>query len=122
IPYSILNRLLSALRDKNEYRECLMPSIPREEFVDDTSIFPDVDISEIEQSYKPLRDLVRSFSTANIPLIIKDIRSDVGIPTFHASSTEWITHDYGYFADGVGTHPDSRIALVRAITEVSQNR
>ncbi len=122
IPYSILNKILGTLRDKNEYREGLMPSIPKEEFVDDTSIFPDVDISEIEQSYKPVKRLVSSFTTSNIPLLIKDITSDVGIPTFHASSTEWITHDYGYFADGIGTHPDSRIALVRAITEVSQNR
>ncbi|HKG30483.1 MAG TPA: YcaO-like family protein, partial [Nitrososphaeraceae archaeon] len=37
-------------------------------------------------------------------------------------SIEWITHDYGYFAKGFGTHPDARIALIRAITEVSQTR
>jgi ribosomal protein S12 methylthiotransferase accessory factor len=35
---------------------------------------------------------------------------------------QWITHDYGYLAEGHGAHPDKRIALVRAITEVSQTR
>ena len=55
--------------------------------------------------------------------MIKDItQKDIGIPTFVASSIEWISHDYGYFAKGYGTHPDARIALIRAITEVSQTR
>src|ERR687896_63610 len=45
-----------------------------------------------------------------------------GIPSFNASSIEWITHDYGYLAEGHGTHPDKRIAVLRAITEVSQTR
>jgi len=48
--------------------------------------------------------------------------SDIGIPTFNASSIEWLTHNYGYLVEGHGTHPDARIALLRAITEVSQTR
>ena len=60
---------------------------------------------------------------ARIPLLIKDItQKDIGIPTFVASSVEWISHDYGYFAKGYGTHPDARVALIRAITEASQTR
>ncbi|MDP9289968.1 MAG: YcaO-like family protein [Thermoproteota archaeon] len=121
IPYSILKKILGMLLE-NGYRDGLIPYIPTGKFVDDTSIFPDVDISEVEQSCRPIRDLVGRFAKAHIPLIIKDITSDIGIPTFYASSVEWITHDYGYFVDGIGTHPDSRIALIRAITEVSQNR
>ncbi|HZT35716.1 MAG TPA: YcaO-like family protein, partial [Nitrososphaera sp.] len=39
-----------------------------------------------------------------------------------ASSVEWVGHDYGYLAEGHGTHPDARIALLRAITEVAQTR
>jgi ribosomal protein S12 methylthiotransferase accessory factor len=55
--------------------------------------------------------------------LIKEItQKDIGIPTFVASSIEWITSNYGYFAKGYGTHPDARIALIRAITEVSQTR
>lgn len=121
IPYTILKKILGVLME-NGYRDGLIPSIPIGKFVDDMSIFPEVDISEVEQSCRPIRDLVGRFAKANIPLSIKDITTDIGIPTFYASSVEWITHDYGYFVDGAGTHPDSRIALIRAITEVSQNR
>ena len=94
-----------------------------DKFVDDSSIFPDVDISEIAEEFEPIKCLVKRFTDAGIPLLIKDItQKDIGIPTFVASSIEWITHDYGYFAKGYGTHPDARIALIRAITEVSQTR
>jgi ribosomal protein S12 methylthiotransferase accessory factor len=73
--------------------------------------------------YEPVKFLVKRFSAAGIPLLIKNItQEDIGIPTFVASSIEWITSDYGYFAKGFGTHLDSRIALIRAIAELSQTR
>jgi ribosomal protein S12 methylthiotransferase accessory factor len=105
---------------KNGYLDIVQPVLDK--FSDDNSIFPDVDIIEVEQSHPPVKELVNRFAKVDIPLLIKDITSNIGIPTFHASSIEWITHDYGYFVYGIGTHPDARIALVRAITEVSQNR
>ena len=92
-------------------------------FVDDSSIFPDVDISEIADEFEPIKFLVKRFTDSGISLLIKEItQKDIGIPTFVASSIEWITSNYGYFAKGYGTHPDARIALIRAITEVSQTR
>ena len=61
-------------------------------FVDDSSIFPDVDISEIAREFEPIKSLVKKFADAGIPLLIKDItQKDIGIPTFVASSIEWIT-------------------------------
>ena len=90
------------------------------DYVDDNSIFPDVEINDIE--FEPIVRLVKKFQKANIPLIIKNVTSEIGIPTFNAASIEWITHDYGYLVEGYGTHPDARIALIRAITEVSQSR
>jgi ribosomal protein S12 methylthiotransferase accessory factor len=69
-----------------------------------------------------VQKLTSKFHDSDLPLLIKDITSDIGIPTFAASSIEWISHDYGYLAEGHGTHPDARIALLRAITEVSQTR
>ena len=110
IPYTILKKT-NALK------------IPDDEFVDDSSIFQEVDISEISEEYEPLKYLVNRFHYVGIPLLIKDItQKDIGIPTFVASSVESITSDYGYFAKGYGTHPDARIALTRAITELSQTR
>ena len=90
------------------------------DYVDDNSIFPDVEIHDIE--FEPITRLGKKFQKANIPLIIKNVTSEIGIPTFNAASIEWITHDYGYLVEGHGTHPDARIALLRAITEVSQSR
>ena len=123
IPYSILVKIIDSLK-KEENGGYPVAQIPAEDkFVDDSSIFPDVDISEIAEEFEPIKRLVKGFTDASIPLLIKDItQKDIGISTFVASSVEWITHNYGYFAKGYGTHPDTRIALIRAITEVSQTR
>ena len=121
IPYSILEKIRNSL--KKSRTRYPITQIPEDKFVDDSSIFPDVDISEIAEEFEPIKFLVKRFTDANIPLLIKDItQKDIGIPTFVASSIEWISHNYGYFAKGYGTHPDARIALIRAITEVSQTR
>jgi ribosomal protein S12 methylthiotransferase accessory factor len=94
-----------------------------DEFIDDSSLFQEVDISEIAERYKPLKFLVKRFSDEGLPLLIKDItQNDIGVPTFIASSFESITSDYGYYAKGYGTHPNAIIALIRAITELSQTR
>ncbi|HEX2106097.1 MAG TPA: YcaO-like family protein [Nitrososphaera sp.] len=116
IPFHILRTIIHSLNAA----AFSVSSIPSDRFVDDPSIFPDVDISEID--FEPVKGLVEKFKEAGISLMVKDITSDIGIPTFNASSVEWISHDYGYLAEGHGTHPDARIALVRAITEVSQTR
>lgn len=92
----------------------------KDSFFDDNAIFPDIDLNSID--FLPANKLIDKFQTENISLFIKDITSDIGIPTFIATSVEWISHDYGYLAEGHGTHPDKRIALLRSITEVSQTR
>ena len=100
-----------------------MLQIPEDIFVEDSSIYPDVDISEIVGESEPIKFLVKRFTDSGIPLLIKDItQKDIGIPTFVASSIEWVNDSYGYFSKGFGTNPDARIALIRAITEVSQTR
>jgi ribosomal protein S12 methylthiotransferase accessory factor len=116
LPYNALRTMTKYLSDNG----LEIDPIDSTEFVDDDSKFPDVDISNI--NFKPASNLVKKFDDAKIPLIIKDITSPIGIPTFNASSIEWISEDYGYLAEGHGTHPDARIALLRAITEVSQTR
>jgi ribosomal protein S12 methylthiotransferase accessory factor YcaO len=116
IPFHILRTIVHSL---NAAAFSVSP-ILTDKFVDDPSIFPDVDISEID--FEPVKTLIEKFRHAGISLMVKDITSDIGIPTFNASSVEWISHDYGYLAEGHGTHPDARIAVLRAITEVSQTR
>jgi ribosomal protein S12 methylthiotransferase accessory factor YcaO len=116
IPFHFLRYIRNSLTTKGYP----ISSIPADKFMDDAGIFPDVDISEVD--FQPINAMVKKFSVARIPLIIKNITSDIGIPTFNASSIEWITNNYGYLTEGHGTHPDARIALLRAITEVSQTR
>jgi ribosomal protein S12 methylthiotransferase accessory factor len=116
IPFHILRTIVHSLNAA----AFSVSHILTDKFVDDPSIFPDVDISEID--FEPVKTLVEKFRQAGISLMVKDITSDIGIPTFNASSVEWISHDYGYLAEGHGTHPDARIAVLRAITEVSQTR
>jgi ribosomal protein S12 methylthiotransferase accessory factor YcaO len=123
IPYNILEKIMDSLGNKQNGGSAVPQISIEEKFVDDPSIFSDVDISEILEEFEPIKRLVKRFTKAGIPLLIKNItQKDIGIPTFVASSIEWISQDYGYFAKGYGTHPDARIALIRAITEVSQTR
>ena len=116
IPFHFLRHISNSLRQKGYP----IVEIPFDRFIDDSTIFPDVDISDAE--FEPVKITAKKFARAGISLIIKDITSNIGVPTFNASSIEWISHDYGYLAEGHGTHPDARIALLRAITEVSQTR
>jgi thioglycine synthase len=123
IPYTILEKIIHSLEKKDRVRYSFTRTSIEDKFVDDPNIFADVDISDIVQDFEPINHLVNRFNRAGVPLLIKDItQKDIGIPTFVASSIEWVTSDYGFFAKGYGTHPDARIALIRAITESSQTR
>jgi len=123
IPYNIIERITDSLRQAENGGYDLKRIPAADKFVDDASIFPEVDISDIVREFDPIKNLVERFANAGITLTIKEItQHDIGIPTFVASSIEWISHDYGYFAKGYGTHTDAKTALIRAITEVSQTR
>lgn len=123
IPYNILEKIIDSL-EKHEKIDLSDTRIQIErKFTDDPNIFPVVDISEICNEDGPVKRLTTKFAQAGIPLLIKNItQRDIGIPTFVASSVEWINDSYGYCVRGYGTHPDSRMALIRAITEASQSR
>lgn len=122
IPYSILQRIRSSLKN-TEHNGYSLSEILENKFVDDFSIYQDIDISEVASDFNPIKFLIKRFDHVGIPLLIKDItQEDIGLPTFVASSVEWLNHDYGYFAKGYGSHPDAKVALVRAISESSQTR
>jgi thioglycine synthase len=116
IPFHVLK----TMENKLKQRGYVLPSISANKFMDDYTIYRDVELLGVR--LEGIQKLTRKFHNSDLPLLIKDITSDIGIPTFAASSIEWISHDYGYLAEGHGTHPDARIALLRAITEVSQTR
>jgi thioglycine synthase len=122
IPYNIIEKIGESFETDKCNDSNLLESIGAQ-FVDESTIYPDVDISEVTREFPPIRNLLRKFTEARIPLIIKNItQKDLRVPTIAASSIDWITHDYGLFAKGYGTHLDSRVALTRAITELAQTR
>lgn len=112
--------LIKILANTFQKRGYAIDEITSNMMVDEPNLFPMLDLEDA--IYQPAKNLVNRFRAANISLMVKEITSDVGIPTFNAASVEWLTQNYGYLAEGTGTHPDARIALVRAITELAQTR
>ncbi len=67
-------------------------------------------------------DLLGRFREAGVEVTIRDITSDIGIPTIAAVSDDTLLKDPALLTMGMGTHSSARIALLRALTEVAQSR
>jgi len=67
-------------------------------------------------------DLLSRFSSAEVEVFVKDITSDLKIPTFAAVSDDLQLRDPTLLTIGMGTHTNAGIALLRALTEVAQSR
>ena len=66
--------------------------------------------------------LIEKFEAQGIEIHLKDLTSDLGIPTIGASADDTVTKDPELLCIGVGTHLNPQIAAIRAITEVAQSR
>jgi len=66
--------------------------------------------------------LIEKFKAQGIEIHLKDLTSDIGIPTIGASADDVKTKDPEMLTIGVGTHLNPEIAAIRAITEVAQSR
>ncbi len=69
-----------------------------------------------------IRVLQDKFSDAEVSLLIRDITSDVCVPTFAAVSDDLMLRDPALLTIGMGTHTNASVAIMRAITEVAQSR
>ncbi|MDH7593566.1 MAG: YcaO-related McrA-glycine thioamidation protein [Methanomicrobiales archaeon] len=67
-------------------------------------------------------DLARRFGEAGIDIRLKDITSDIGIPTVAAVADDLVLRDPALLTIGMGTHTEAAIAAIRALTEVAQSR
>jgi len=67
-------------------------------------------------------ELLKRFSDAEVEVRVKNITSDLGIPTIAAVSDDTRLRDPALLTLGMGTHTNARIALLRALTEVAQSR
>lgn len=66
--------------------------------------------------------LIQKFADNGIEVHLKDLTSDIGIPTIGAAADDTKTKDPEMLTIGVGTHLDPEIAAIRALTEVAQSR
>ncbi|MCX6696903.1 MAG: YcaO-related McrA-glycine thioamidation protein [Methanoregula sp.] len=64
----------------------------------------------------------KKFSDAQVEVIVRDITSDIGIPTMAAVADDVLLRDPTLLTIGIGTHTSARIAVMRALTEVAQSR
>ena len=81
--------------------------LPREE----------LDLSKFDNSY--VQDLRSQLSDRGRKLWVLDITSDLGIPTYVAI-LHWMQNGHENIEFGSGAHFDSRIALLRTLTELNQ--
>lgn len=65
--------------------------------------------------------LVERFRRCGVSLYVRDITSDIGVPTYYAAAAELAGTQYMVHG-GCGTHVDPTIALCRALTETAQSR
>jgi len=78
---------------------------------------PQVDLRQFDDSY--IRDAQNQLAESGRRLWVLDVTSDLGIPTFVAI-THWMQNGQENIEFGSGAHFDTRIALLRALTELNQ--
>jgi thioglycine synthase len=68
------------------------------------------------------RAMQKKFADAQVEVLVRDITSDIGIPTMAAVADDALLRDPMLLTIGIGTHTSARIAVMRALTEVAQSR
>jgi thioglycine synthase len=69
-----------------------------------------------------IMDMQEKFAKAQVEVTVRDITSDIGIPTMAAVADDVLLRDPMLLTIGIGTHTSARIAVMRALTEVAQSR
>lgn len=82
------------------------------DFLPRSELLPLIDHQSLPDTAKKL---IREFNKAGIDIIIRDITSDIGVATFLAAG-----FDNCQVLCGMGTHLNTEVALIRAITECAQ--
>lgn len=81
---------------------------------DDFELFPSLDIEN--------EPALAYFERAGLQPVLHDITSDIGIATVFAAVPDREFPDCPMIHAGLGTHPDARVAVRRALTEAAQSR
>jgi ribosomal protein S12 methylthiotransferase accessory factor len=71
---------------------------------------------------REIGDIVETAACNGLRLVIHAVPNDYGIPFFAAFLFDPKNLEHRFFNGGWGCHPERRIALTRAVTEVAQSR
>ena len=96
-------------------RRSLAFGIDHKDGPDDFELYPCLDLPSDDP-------LLQQFRQAGLAPMVRDITSSLGVPTFFASVVDQSIEGAPMAHSGLGTHPDARVALRRALTEVAQSR
>jgi len=77
-------------------------------------------VTEVEEGLAA--GLIEKFAAAEVDVRIKDITSNIGVPTIAAASDDLRLKDPALLTIGMGTHTSAEVAVLRALTEVAQSR
>lgn len=69
-----------------------------------------------------ITSLLSRFSDAGVEVTLRDISSDIGLPTVAAVADDVMLRDPTLLCIGMGTHAVPEIAILRALTEAAQSR
>ena len=86
-----------------------------------TSSFTDALFIENRPENQFIIEIFGKLEAADIEIVAKDITSDIGVPVIAAFSRDLI-HRRMLPIDGLGAHLDSRVAMVRALLEITTTR
>jgi ribosomal protein S12 methylthiotransferase accessory factor len=108
-----------------ELRSHWIPKARREAFpdalpeVDDCDAYARIDLTAAGW---PIGELMEKFANAGLHPVVRDISSDFGVRCMIASAVDDWVPGYPRAHSGLGAHPNARIAVVRALTELAQSR
>ena len=86
---------------------------------DDPSACPRIDLTAAGD---PFPELLASFERAGLRPVVRDTTSDLGVCCAVASTADDSVPGFPQAHGGMGAHPNARIAVVRALTELAQSR
>jgi ribosomal protein S12 methylthiotransferase accessory factor len=100
-------------------REAFPGAFPDTPGIDDCNAYARIDLSAAGW---PISELMEKFAEAGLRPVVRDISSDFGVTCVIASVVDDWVPDYPQAHSGLGAHPNARIAVVRALTELAQSR
>jgi ribosomal protein S12 methylthiotransferase accessory factor YcaO len=100
-------------------REAVFGAVVASRGWDDVEVYPRI---ELRDAGEPIAGLVEKFQQAGFRPVVRDITSDFGVPCVIAAMADDGIPGFPQAHSGMGAHPNARIAVIRALTELAQSR